>query len=364
MKNKIKLFSTFILTVLATLLLGVNIANAESVASSLTIKSTNYNSPPMSFPQTFHVKKTTSGKWAYCITYAKKTPSSGIKYTKDDIVDDKGKYYLLKRAYKEVNSNSDFFVYQTALWIYMADKGMMSNSYSVATFKKKVYSSNSATAKKIRNLVAHAKNAPKIDTSAPTIKLSTSNNKMSLSGSTYVSNPIKLTSSTSAYKVTAFGAPSGTKYKVSKGYLYVYVPASSVKQLNTSFKINVSNSKDIYRSQNYKPSNSAYQKMAVTFKETKTAKASITLTINKTVNVPVNKIDTATHGHVSGAVLEVRNSSGAVIDRWASNGTTHVIYNLGQGTYTLSEASAPSGYNLNSTKLVFTVDGYGTVRNF
>ena len=161
-----------------------------------------------------------------------------------------GKYYLLKRAYKEVNSNSDFFIYQTALWIYMADKGIMSNSYSVATFKKKVYSSNSATAKKIRNLVAHAESAPKIDTSAPTIKLSTSNNKMSLSGSTYVSSPIKLKSSTSAYKVTASGAPSGTTYKVSKGYLYVYVPASSVKQLNTSFKINVSNSKDIYRSQN------------------------------------------------------------------------------------------------------------------
>ena len=52
----------------------------------------------MSFPQTFHGKKTTTGKYSYCITYAKKTPYSGVKYTKDDIVDDRGREKVINKS--------------------------------------------------------------------------------------------------------------------------------------------------------------------------------------------------------------------------------------------------------------------------
>ena len=219
MKKNFKLLVSFILTIIATIVFGTTIVNAENIASSVTIKSTSYHNPPMSYPQTFHVKKTTGGKFAYCITYAKKTPSTGIKYTKADIVDDAGKHYILKQAYQNVRNNNDFFVYQTALWIYMSDKGIMNKSYSVSKFRNKVYSSNSATAKKIRTLVANAKKAPKPNFSGPSIKLSPDKSEMSKSGSNYVSKKIKVKSSEKKFKVSLVGAPKGSTYKVSGKYI-------------------------------------------------------------------------------------------------------------------------------------------------
>ena len=364
MKKNFKLLVSFILTVIATIVFGTTIVNAENIASSVTIKSTSYHNPPMSYPQTFHVKKTTGGKFAYCITYAKKTPSTGIKYTKADIVDDAGKHYILKQAYKNVRNNNDFFVYQTALWIYMSDKGIMNKSYSVSKFRNKVYSSNSATAKKIRTLVANAKKAPKPNFSGPSIKLSPDKSEMSKSGSNYVSKKIKVTSSEKKFKVSLVGAPKGSTYKVSGKYIYVYVPDSKIKPGKTTLKVKVSNSKEIIKSQNYNPSNSRYQKMAVTYKIVKNAEDTAKLIINKkvSVNVPVNKTDFNTKSSLKGAVIEAKNSSGKVIDRWTSNGSTHVIKNLNPGTYTVGEVSAPNGYNLNKNKITFVIDNDGNIK--
>ena len=364
MKKNFKLLVSFILTVIATIVFGTTIVNAENIASSVTIKSTSYHNPPMSYPQTFHVKKTTGGKFAYCITYAKKTPSTGIKYTKADIVDDAGKHYILKQAYKNVRNNNDFFVYQTALWIYMSDKGIMNKSYSVSKFRNKVYSSNSATAKKIRTLVANAKKAPKPNFSGPSIKLSPDKSEMSKSGSNYVSKKIKVKSSEKKFKVSLVGAPKGSTYKVSGKYIYVYVPDSKIKPGKTTLKVKVSNSKEIIKSQNYNPSNSRYQKMAVTYKNVKNAEDTAKLIINKkvSVNVPVNKTDFNTKSSLKGAVIEAKNSSGKVIDRWTSNGSTHVIKNLNPGTYTVGEVSAPNGYNLNKNKITFVIDNDGNIK--
>ena len=364
MKKNFKLLVSFILTIIATIVFGTTIVNAENIASSVTIKSTSYHNPPMSYPQTFHVKKTTGGKFAYCITYAKKTPSTGIKYTKADIVDDAGKHYILKQAYQNVRNNNDFFVYQTALWIYMSDKGIMNKSYSVSKFRNKVYSSNSATAKKIRTLVANAKKAPKPNFSGPSIKLSPDKSEMSKSGNNYVSKKIKVTSSEKKFKVSLVGAPKGSTYKVSGKYIYVYVPDSKIKPGKTTLKVKVSNSKEIIKSQNYNPSNSRYQKMAVTYKIVKNAEDTAKLIINKkvSVNVPVNKTDFNTKASLKGAVIEAKNSSGKVIDKWTSNGSTHVIKNLNPGTYTVGEVSAPNGYNLNKNKITFVIDNDGNIK--
>ena len=338
---------------------GINKVNAESVADSLTIKSYDYKNTPMSFPQTFHVKKTTTGKYSYCITYAKKTPSSGVKYTKDDIVDDRGKYYIMKEAEQHVNSYSDFFIYQTALWVYMYDRGMMEKSNSTTTFRKNLYNSNSSTANKIKSIVANAKNAPKIDKSAPTISLSTSNNELSLNGDNYVSSKIKFDSSTDNYKIGFYGAPSGTTYKLSNGYIYVYVPASSVKESKTSFNLIAVNYKKIYNSQNYKPSNSKYQKMAVTFVETKSANTYVNLIINKNVDkVIVSKQDITTKKELPGAKLQIKDSQNKVVDSWTSTSEAHEV-KLEPGEYTLTETIAPEGYKLSTESISFSVTNKG-----
>lgn len=362
-KNKIKSISLFIATIAIAVLLSLTIVDAETAAKTLTIKSTSYKKTPMTFPQTFHIKKTSSGKFVYCLTYAKKTPSSGVKYTKSSLITDNGENYILKEAYKNVNSNSDFFIYQTALWIYMSDRGLMDKTYSVNTFRTKVYNSNSKTAKKIRSIVASAKKAGKNDTSAPSIKLSSSNLKLSLDSGKkyYVSSKIKVTSSTSKYKVSFTNAPNGTKYEIKGNYLYVSVPASSIKNLSTNFKVNVSNTKTTYTSYMYKPSNKAYQKMTATYKDVKNAKDSINLNITKTVNVPVNKVDSDTGSDVKGANLTVKDASGKVIDSWTTDGKAHSVTNLSDGTYTLEETQAPNGYVLSSEKIKFTINNNGKI---
>lgn len=362
-KNKIKSISLFIATIAIAVLLSLTIVDAETAAKTLTIKSTAYKKTPMTFPQTFHIKKTSSGKFVYCLTYAKKTPSNGVKYTKSSLITDNGENYILKEAYKNVNSNSDFFIYQTALWIYMSDRGLMDKIYSVNTFRTKVYNSNSKTAKKIRSIVASAKKAGKNDTSAPSIKLSSSNLKLSLDSSKkyYVSSKIKVTSSTSKYKVSFTNAPNGTKYEIKGNYLYVSVPASSIKNLSTNFKVNVSNTKTTYTSYMYKPSNKAYQKMTATYKDVKNAKDSINLNITKTVNVPVNKVDSDTGSDVKGANLTVKDASGKVIDSWTTDGKAHSVTNLSEGTYTLEETQAPNGYVLSSEKIKFTINNNGKI---
>ena len=63
MKKNFKLLVSFILTVVATIVFGTTIVNAENIASSVTIKSTSYHNPPMSYP----CKK--DYWWKICILY-------------------------------------------------------------------------------------------------------------------------------------------------------------------------------------------------------------------------------------------------------------------------------------------------------
>ena len=56
-KNKIKSISLFIATIAIAVLLSLTIVDAETAAKTLTIKSTAYKKTPMTFPQTFHIKK-------------------------------------------------------------------------------------------------------------------------------------------------------------------------------------------------------------------------------------------------------------------------------------------------------------------
>ena len=56
---------------------------------------------------------------------------------------------------------------------------------------------------------------------------------------------------------------------------------------------------------------------------------------------------------LSGAVLQILDSEGNVVDEWTSDGTAHESL-LTEGTYTLHEASAPEGYKLADDK-TFTV---------
>ena len=63
-----------------------------------------------------------------------------------------------------------------------------------------------------------------------------------------------------------------------------------------------------------------------------------------------------------GAKLEVRDSTGKVIDSWTSGTTPHEIAYLTPGTYTLTEVTAPSGYEV-AENVTFSVADNGEIQH-
>ena len=101
---------------------------AESVSNTLT--ATHYEMKPLiSFPAEFNVIKTTGGKYVYCMQYNKYVPNKSITYTKKSVISDNGLNYLLKEAYSAKN-DSEYFIYKSAVWLYMIDKGLMNGTYN------------------------------------------------------------------------------------------------------------------------------------------------------------------------------------------------------------------------------------------
>ena len=361
-----KMFKKLIcmMMLLVTCFSTVMVANAETASKKLTITSYDQANIPISFPATFRVKKTSDGKYSYCTYYAKSTPSSGVTYTRGSLITDNGLNYILKKAYSASN-DQEFFIYQTAMWVYMVDKGMMQGPYyDLTVFKSQINSSSSDTATKIKNIVSAAKSASANSTTAPTITVSTSGDKFTLdsTGKYYVSSKIKVTSSTGKYKVTFTSAPEGTTSEKDGNHFIIKVPASKVTNLKTTVKFKVSNSKAVYSSYYYNPSNSTYQIMATTFKQTKTASDTASLKITKTASLAVLKVDESENA-ISGAKMQVLNSSGKVIDGWTSTTEAHTVDGLAAGTYTLKEIAAPTGYALSTVQTKFTVGSDGKIKD-
>ena len=108
----------------------------------------------------------------------------------------------------------------------------------------------------------------------------------------------------------------------------------------------------------YKPRKDQ-QNVALLEKESKTVNAEITLNIKKVEEevkkVTIVKIDASTKQPLAGAVLVVKDANGKEVTRWTSTTNAHVLKNLPNGTYTLSEEKAPEGYKLNTNVSKFTV---------
>lgn len=356
MKNIRYYLLTFLLLIIS--ILGVNsVFAADSAPSSLKMKYRNYN-PPISFPQTFHIKETTGGKYVYCATYAKNMPVTSINYKRVGTYSDPGVNYILEQGYRAKN-DKEYFVAQTAYWIYLMDTKKMNYSPTVNTFKSRISSSSNSYAKQIRNLVSKAKSLKNYNQSNPTIKVTSGNVVFTLSndGKYYISNNITVKSSEGNYKIALASAPAGTTYTKNGNNVVVKVPASSVTNTKKTFSIKFTNSKTFFKSYKYNPSNSKYQVMSATYPITKSASASksMSLVVDKVV---ISKQDVTTKAELPGASLQIINASGTVVDSWKSTATPHTV-SLNPGTYTLKETIAPEGYDLSTETIKFTVTNKG-----
>ena len=79
-----------------------------------------------------------------------------------------------------------------------------------------------------------------------------------------------------------------------------------------------------------------------------------------TANVYISKIDMANSEELPGADLIVKDKDGKEVAKWTSTNEKHLIEKLGVGTYTLTEITAPDGYEKAET-ITFVVDKNGKI---
>lgn len=359
MKRNFKKLFVLLVFVIASII-TTTLVNAEVILDSFKATSKTIESP-IKFITDFHIIKTTDGKHVYCLEYRKKSPNESIIYTKDSLITDNGMNYLLKEG-KNAKNDADHFIYKSALWIYMVEKGLMEGTNrNIKEYHEEVKKSKTTEAKKILELIENAKKAGANDTSAPTIKVDTGSKTFKLDNGNYVSNAITVTSSTTSYEVKLTNAPANSKVEKNGNAFVIKVPASSVSALDTEVSFEVTNSKEVYVSYKYNPSDSKFQPLAATYKETKSSNAKATLSINNTVSVPFLKVDSETGEAISGAKLELTDSTGKVVKSWTSTKEATVVTGLKEGKYTLKEKEAPAGYKVVNASITFTINKNGKI---
>ena len=83
--------------------------------------------------------------------------------------------------------------------------------------------------------------------------------------------------------------------------------------------------------------------------------------LDDVIKVEISKVDITTNKELPGAELIITNKDGKEIDRWVSTDKPHYIEKLPSGEYTLTEITAPDGYDI-AESIRFTVLPTGEVQ--
>lgn len=97
------------------------------------------------------------------------------------------------------------------------------------------------------------------------------------------------------------------------------------------------------------------EKISFTVPNETTTKELVIYNQKKERTIVVNKVDKATGKKIKGAILVVRDNSGKIVKRFESTTTGVEISDLENGTYTIEEEKAPTGYKAISEKQRFTI---------
>ena len=324
----------------------------------------------------FTYKVTTDGKVIYCTEIHDSMPSYGTeKYTLSKEMDAKFAY-VLANGYptKSItgDKDKDYFITGLAVWYLISPND---STFTYFDLNNGTYrGSSSDVVKEIAKLVNGAKG---YSLTNPTLKINSSSTGLTLSsdGKYYVSSSIgvKVTGNISGnkYSVSLENAPSGTIVTDSKGNtktsfgtsetFLVKIPVSSIKELNSSFKVNVSAKGVTYKAYLYTPtSSSAYQSTTTVYPEEKELKDSLTLKMDLTTEVEISKVDATTGKELPGATLVLKDAYDKVVETWVSGTEAHIIKGLSFGKYYLTEVYAPDGYILSTETIEFELSSEKT----
>ena len=377
-----KIIAAFVIT--ATLVF----ADTESVdAAAKTIKVGKATLLPGYVAGTkYNIKPLVGGGYGYCLNIHKGNASNTTQYLQNEM--NAGIAYILENGYPKKHftgdKKKDFYITQGAIWWYLDDT--TGTSYLSKSFKTNG-SDKYGLRKYMKKLVSGAKEAKKNGYSKPSLNAKVSSTKMTLSSDKkyYVSKAIDANAKNidGKYKVSVTSAPSGTiitdingnkqtSFKASEKFL-IKIPASKIAEGKTvSAKVKITASSTINKAYKYAPKNDSIQPITVLQPYTKsvsdtigvkatkpkTPKPEPTPTPNnlpKPAKVSILKLDKDTNATVEGAVLVVKDANGNEIDRFTSTSEAHEMENIANGTYTVEEVEAPSGYELSTEKQTFTI---------
>lgn len=364
-KTLIRLF-----LVALTLFIGTNYVMAAGAPSSITLGSQSMTTSYITGGQTrgVYYRVSSDGKIMYCMTYERTSPYSGMSFTLGSELD-AGMSYLLANGYPNKSFTGDkykdYYITQVAIWLYQSDYGH--GMSKVVTSVKNGGYANNYYANQSRDLYNRAVKARNAGYAKSTFSLDTKNITLTLKDNYFVSDLIKAsgTNTSETYNLTLNNAPSGTTITNKSGSttntinindgFYVKVPASSVNGKNISFTISAQTNGVVNKAYLYKSGNS-YQDMSEAVLHPIYTPLKDTLTIDVSSNVvKISKQDITTKEELPGAKLTLKDSKGNIVEEWISTSSSHYIYNLKDGEYTLSETTAPEGYKLSTETITFTV---------
>ena len=284
-----------------------------------------------------------------------------------------GVVYILKNGYPNKSitgdNDKDFYITQAALWWYL---DMTTGSYNVSDNIKSTgadpYNLRPYIVQLVNDGYAHRNDPMQIIN--PDITIRNINTNMKLENDYFISDNIVVNSSnlTSVY-VTLSNAPANTKIVKQDGQEFVYkdafqqkagesfkvkVPSNAIANMSETIKVVASATVTSYVAYEYQPVNTDMQSTALLDKVEKKQSKEITLKIDSS-RVTILKVDANTNQPLAGAKLVLKDSTGKVISSWESTTTGHVISNLANGTYTVEEESAPTGYIKSKNVTTFTI---------
>lgn len=92
-----------------------------------------------------------------------------------------------------------------------------------------------------------------------------------------------------------------------------------------------------------------------------TSDDSVIIMSNALTRVSISKQDITTKEELPGAHLILKNEDNVNVEEWDSTNEPYLIEGLAPGTYTLTEVTAPDGYQLNEESIIFTINEDGSV---
>lgn len=367
--NKIfKIMLVLIITIVSFLNCTQSVS-AEGVPSTINISSSSAVKGYIGENVNFGTKTLSDGTLAYCLDYHKQTTVNTVGTLVGEM--DAGMTYLIENGYpnKSITGNNqkDYYITQVAIWWYL-DSTTGSNNLDDAF--KTTDDDPENLREIIKNLVNNAIAAKNKGYKNPAISASINNKLLTATNDKkyYISDEVKVNlTDLDEYTVSITNAPEGSfitdkdgnkKTTFAKNETFrIYVPGDKVTSKTSTIKLKITSSTIYNKVYEYKPPVAEEQNLApaILYPTTKAVETSIDLSVSKSI-ITIKKIDASTNKPLAGAVLVIKDANGKEVVRFTTTEDDYILYDLSNGTYTVSEISAPNGYALSDKTYKFTID--------